>query len=115
MTRRRIGTLWGVLVAVMLGVTLTDTTEAMAQEQGANLDSFQMGKLQDQLELDVTPVPVGMGALFVPSLTDPTLEPRVIVFSGVDRVASGTTGKRIWDPKANPSSSQGAPLPDSRL
>jgi hypothetical protein len=95
MTRRRIGTLWGVLVAVMLGVTLTDTTEAMAQEQGANLDSFQMGKLQDQLELDVTPVPVGMGALFVPSLTDPTLEPRVIVFSGVDRVASGTTGKRI--------------------
>lgn len=67
---------------------------AVAQE-GAKLDAYEVGKLEDQLALDVTPVPVGMGALFVPSLTDPTLEPRVQVFSGAQRVALGSPGKRI--------------------
>ncbi len=52
-------------------------------------------RLEDQLAEDVTPIPAGMGALFVPALTDPYLEPMVIVFAGRDRVASGRTGERI--------------------
>lgn len=81
--------------------TLTWAAPVVAQDQdsqGERLESFEMGDLQDQLELDVTPVPVGMGAIFVPSMTDPSLEPRVIVFSGGERVASGSPGKRIVVP-----------------
>jgi len=54
--------------------------------------------VRDQLDEDVTPLPAGMGALFVPSLTDAALEPVVLVFSGPDRVAAGRTGERIVVP-----------------
>lgn len=84
--------------AIALAIALAWASPALAQQQGERLDAFEMGKLQDQMELDITPVPVGMGAIFVPSLTDPSLEPRVIVFSGGDRVASGSPGKRIVVP-----------------
>ena len=82
-------------LALFTLVALASTSPALAQSEGASLDAFEVGKIQDQMELDVTPVPVGMGAVFVPSLTEPTLEPRIIVFSGTDRVASGQPGKRI--------------------
>ncbi len=80
------------LIAVMLGVAAPAVAQ---QEQGTRAESFEMGEIQDQMELDVTPVPTGMGAIFVPSLTDPNLEPKVLVFSGTDRVASGRVAKRI--------------------
>jgi hypothetical protein len=73
---------------------LTMSAPLLAQE-GADLDAFEVGKLQDQMELDITPVPVGMGALFVPSMTDPALEPVITVLSNGSRVASGKPGKRI--------------------
>jgi hypothetical protein len=75
-------------------VALCGPNNAIADD-GAALDAYEVGKLEDQLALDLTPVPVGMGALFIPSLTDPTLEPRVQVFSGAQRVALGSSGKRI--------------------
>ena len=58
-------------------------------------DASDSARLRDQLDEDVTPLPAGMGALFVPSLTEQALEPAVIVFHGTDRVAAGRTGERI--------------------
>lgn len=84
--------------ALCFSLALTSfASPIMAQEEGAgtNLDAFEVGKLQDQMELDITPVPVGMGALFIPSMTDPALEPVVTVLSNGNRVASGKPGKRI--------------------
>lgn len=57
--------------------------------------AYERESLADQLELDVTPVPPGFGAIFVPSLTDPELEPRVLVLAGKTRVAGGPTGRRL--------------------
>ncbi len=68
--------------------------QALAQES-TDLDAFEVGKLQDQMELDITPVPVGMGAIFIPSMTDPALEPVITVLSDGNRVATGKPGKRI--------------------
>ena len=48
--------------------------------------------------LDTTPIPAGMGALLVASLTHPALEPLVRVMAGADRVASGATGQRLIMP-----------------
>lgn len=90
--------LCGLLTGALLTLTLGAST-AMAQGggegQGESLRSFEVGDIQDQMELDITPVPVGMGALFVPSMTDPALEPTVTVLSNGNRVASGKPGKRI--------------------
>ncbi len=85
----------GAALACLCALGVSTPAQAQQRQQGQSLDAFEVGKLSDQLELDVTPVPVGMGALFVPSLTDPGLEPRVLVLRGQDRVASGAIGKRI--------------------
>lgn len=57
--------------------------------------AFERGAVADQLALDVTPIPAGMGALFVPSATDPALEPEVVVRLGTERVAWARTGTRV--------------------
>ncbi len=67
---------------------------ASAQEARA-LSAFEAGAVADQLEMDVTPIPAGMGALFVPSLTQPGLEPPVQIYFKGERVAVGQTGARI--------------------
>lgn len=77
------------------------TTSALAQEKGENATAFESGNIQEQLELDLTPVPAGMGALFVPSLTDSATEPVVMVFQGKQRVAKARTGRRIVLPPGN--------------
>ncbi len=64
---------------------------ASAQE----LRSYEAPSPEDQLELDVTAVPDGRGALFVASLTDPALEPAIIVTIDGERVTVGRTGTRI--------------------
>ncbi len=68
---------------------------SLAAPAGQPLVDFEAGPVADQLELDVTPIPVGLGALFVPSLTDGPLEPPVTVMQGEQRVAWGDTGRRI--------------------
>lgn len=64
-------------------------------EQGRPVSAFERGPTPDQIALDVTPIPTGMGAIFVPSLTDPALEPEVQVRLGEQRVAWARTGGRI--------------------
>jgi len=49
----------------------------------------------DQLQLDVTPVPSGLGALFVPALTSSDKEANVVVKRNGERAATSTTGERI--------------------
>lgn len=51
--------------------------------------------VEDQLEQDLTPLPAGMGAVFIPSLTSASQEPPVVVERLGERVASGSTGRRI--------------------
>ncbi len=58
-------------------------------------DDAATASVREQLDEDVTPIPVGMGSLFVPSLTEAALEPPVVVFYKGERVASGRTGERI--------------------
>lgn len=81
--------------AVIFVCAMLVAPSALQAQEGANLDAFEVGNIQDQMELDITPVPVGMGALFVPSMTDPALEPVVTVLSNGSRVATGKPGKRI--------------------
>lgn len=80
-------------MAAMLGLS------GVASAQGAYGASSQSAAdpraARDQLDLDVTPVPAGMGALLLPTLTKQSQEPIVLVFQGEDRVASGRTGERI--------------------
>ncbi len=83
-----------ILMSMCTCIWLSAPLNLQAQE-GADLDAFEVGKIQDQMELDITPVPVGMGALFVPSLTDPALEPIITILSDGKRVATGQPGKRI--------------------
>jgi len=47
------------------------------------------------MDRDLTLVPFGKGAVFVPAMTEPLDEPPVSVWQHGERVAEGTTGKRI--------------------
>ena len=51
--------------------------------------------VEEQLAADPTEVPEGMGAIFVPALTDGESEPESAVFRGSRQVASGPNGSRI--------------------
>lgn len=80
----------------VVAATVLAATAAWAQGPTAReLSAYERGSAADQLETDITPIPVGMGAIFVPSSTQPDLEPPVLVFFGKDRVAAGRTGERI--------------------
>ncbi len=48
-----------------------------------------------QLKADTTPVPPGMGAVFVPAMSNGLDEPETLVYQGTQRVASGLNGTRI--------------------
>lgn len=48
-----------------------------------------------QLQHDDTPIPVGMGAIFVPTLSDGEREPRIVVYQRDHEVAEGQHGQRI--------------------
>src|SRR5262249_22781568 len=51
-----------------------------------------------QLQHDDTPIPLGLGAIFAPTLSDGEREPRVIVFQNGQEVADGQHGRRIVVP-----------------
>jgi ABC-type uncharacterized transport system auxiliary subunit len=48
-----------------------------------------------QLQHDDTPVPVGFGAVFAPTLSDGEREPRLIVYQNGHEVADGQHGRRV--------------------
>ena len=76
--------------------TLLAASPSLAQGPTAqDLSAYERGSAADQLETDITPIPVGMGAVFVPASTQPDLEPPVLVYFGEDRVAWGRTGEPI--------------------
>jgi len=79
----------------LLALALLSAQPASGAPSGTPLADFEAGPVDDQLELDVTPIPVGLGALFVPSLTDGALEPPITVLQGEQRVAWGDTGRRV--------------------
>lgn len=79
-----------------LAATLLAASSSFAQGPTAqDLSAYERGSAADQLEIDITPIPIGMGAVFVPASTQPDLEPPVLVYFGADRVAWGRTGERI--------------------
>lgn len=53
------------------------------------------GTIAEQLDADPTMVPFGKGAIFVPAMTDRLDEPPISVWRDNQRVADGTTGRRI--------------------
>jgi hypothetical protein len=71
---------------------------ALAEDAPATTKAFDAGSIEEQLAKDMTPVPSGMGAIFVPSLSSPSLEPRVVVLRDGKRIASGKTGTRLLVP-----------------
>ncbi len=62
---------------------------------GADVRAREAGTPSQQLALDATVVPEGEGAVFVPSLSRPELEPQVRVYLGGELVARGPTGRRF--------------------
>ena len=56
---------------------------------------WSAGTIHEQLRDDPTLVPFGKGAIFVPAMTNPLDEPPVSVWQGGQKVAEGTTGRRI--------------------
>lgn len=78
-------------VAIGLATTLI-APAARAEKRGDKIS------VEDQLEQDLTPLPAGMGAIFVPSLTSSSQEPPVIVERMGERIASGPTGGRVVVP-----------------
>lgn len=83
------------LTAVLATLGLSGIASAQQTAGAATQSTASLRSSRDQLDLDVTPVPAGMGALLVPTLTRQAQEPIVMVFQGEDRVASGRTGERI--------------------
>ncbi|MFC1849622.1 ABC-type transport auxiliary lipoprotein family protein [candidate division CSSED10-310 bacterium] len=52
--------------------------------------------LDDSLLLsDTTPIPTGMGAIFVPASTSPEREPVVIIYKGSEKIGSSPMGRKI--------------------
>lgn len=80
---------------VALCITLFGASAAYAQQA---VTSQAMTDYDDQLALDVTPVPPGSGAIFVPTLSNPKTESHVIVYYQGEKVTSGKTGERIIVP-----------------
>lgn len=83
---------------LLCSALLMGLNPAWGQEQGRPLESFEAGPLDEQLELDLTPIPPGYGAIFVPALTASDTEPLVLVYHEGERLAAGHTGERIVVP-----------------
>jgi len=80
-------------VLATLGLPGIASAQPSAGEPSQSAASTRIAR--EQLDLDVTPIPAGLGALLVPTLTRQAQEPLIMVFQGDDRVASGRTGERI--------------------
>lgn len=65
---------------------------AWAQNGGLQ---WQAPSIENQTLMDPTLVPVGRGAVFVPTMSDPLQEPVVVLLSNGEEVRSGPTGSRL--------------------
>lgn len=77
---------------------LTCLSLLLASPAGAEeIYAWTQPPAEQQLSLDETPIPVGMGAVFVPSITGPEYEPPVTLVGG-DDVRSLPLGERVLVP-----------------
>lgn len=89
----RTRSIWPVVaVAVALG-----PSTAGAQQPTLRDPAFD-DELETQMNDDISPIPAGMGAIFVPALTESALEPPIVVYHEEQRIASGRAGTRIVVP-----------------
>ena len=89
-------TLWSAVLTG--GILLTCPAPAAAQQTPApapRLYRWITPPPDQQLKADTTPVPSGMGAVFVPAMSNGIDEPETLVYQGSQRVASGLNGTRI--------------------
>lgn len=92
---RRMGKSKVCLAVLCIGFWGIGASSAFAQQATTN----QVATDYDaQLALDVTPVPAGSGAIFVPSLSIPQRESHVVVYYDGRKVTTGRTGQRIVVP-----------------
>ncbi len=85
----------GLFSALTLALVALCSSASAQGGDNAPQASQEAGNLADQLDMDITPIPTGMGAIFVPTLTRAEIEPQVIVYFQGERVAWGRTGERI--------------------
>jgi len=95
-TSRRLN--WRPVVAVAVAILLAAASRTAAQATSnpeQTLYRWAALPAADQLAADVTVVPPGMGAVFVPAMTTGLDEPEALVYQGEVKVASGVNGQRI--------------------
>ena len=87
-----------VVAATVVLLSIGSTSAAQqttSADQAQTLYRWVAPPPADQLAADVTPVPAGMGAVFVPAMTKGFDEPQFLVYQGNQRVASGQNGTRV--------------------
>ena len=84
-----------IAAAALLLATPSLTTAQQPADLNQALYRWTTPTPADQLAADATVVPSGMGALFVPAMTNGIDEPEILVYQGDQRIASGPTGRRI--------------------
>ena len=100
MTKRRTSyepRLWQALAAAaaMLLATASQTAAQQPPDVAQTLYRWTSPTPADQLAADTTVVPAGMGAVFVPAMTNGIDEPEALVYQGQQQVGSGPNGRRI--------------------
>jgi hypothetical protein len=80
----------GPILTLCILANASSLADELSRDRG-----WAAGTIAEQLNVDVTLIPFGKGAIFVPAMTDPLDEPPVSVLQDGKRVAEGTTGKRI--------------------
>ena len=93
MTKRRTfyePKLWQALgaAAAMLLATASQTAAQPAPDVAQTLYRWAAPTAADQLAADTTVVPAGMGALFVPAMTNGSDEPEALVYQGQQQVGA---------------------------
>ena len=100
MTKRRTSyepRLWQALAAAaaMLLATASQTAAQQPPDVAQTLYRWTAPTAAEQLAADTTVVPAGMGALFVPAMTNGIDEPEALVYQGEKQVGGGPNGRRI--------------------
>jgi hypothetical protein len=89
--------LWRVLAtaATMLLATAAQTAAQPPPDVAQTLYRWTAPTPAEQLAADTTVVPAGMGALFVPAMTNGADEPEALVYQDQKQVGGGPNGQRI--------------------
>jgi hypothetical protein len=87
--------------AALLLATASPTAAQPPPDVAQNLYRWTSQTPAEQLAADTTDVPAGMGALFVPAMTNGIDEPEALVYQGQQQVGAGPNGRRIVLPPGN--------------